>query len=412
MKKLKSLDRRMITILLIVFVQMVGAAMIMPILPLYAQRRFAMEPQVITLLITAFFVAQALAGPYLGRLSDKVGRVPVLIVSQIGTAVSFFMIAFAPSVAILFAARILDGITGGNIIVAQAYITDITPREKRTQSLGLIFAVFGLGFIVGPALGGILSALFGPTVPFIGAGVAAILTVLLTWRTLDETLTPEQRLKNRQARDSSLSPKHIVKNSSLMLILGIVFVGQFGMGLLQATFALFGEAVLFRGYDPQMVDLGIGLLLSVVGLSQFLTQLALLPRAVARFSDATIVIIGLISRTIGMFIFALAAVPLVGAVAAVFFAMGMGLMMPPLQSLATRTVSDELRGGVLGVYQSTISVAVIVSTAVAGTLFALDATFPYWLASGLGLVALIPAVLLYRRMGKVKGMESFTAVSD
>ncbi len=412
MKKLKSLDRRMITILLIVFVQMVGAAMIMPILPLYAQRRFAMEPQVITLLITAFFVAQALAGPYLGRLSDKVGRVPVLIVSQIGTAVSFFMIAFAPSVAILFVARILDGITGGNIIVAQAYITDITPREKRTQSLGLIFAVFGLGFIVGPALGGILSALFGPTVPFIGAGVAAILTVLLTWRTLDETLTPEQRLKNREARDSSLSPRHIVKNSSLMLILGIVFVGQFGMGLLQATFALFGEAVLFRGYDPQMVDLGIGLLLSVVGLSQFLTQLILLPRAVVRVSDATIVVIGLISRTLGMLIFALAAAPLVGAVAAVFFAMGMGLMMPPLQSLATRTVSDELRGGVLGVYQSTISVAVIVSTAVAGTLFALDATFPYWLASGLGLVALIPAVLLYRRMGKVKGVESFTAVSD
>jgi len=412
MKKLKSLDRRMITILLIVFVQMVGAAMIMPILPLYAQRRFAMEPQVITLLITAFFVAQALAGPYLGRLSDKVGRVPVLIVSQIGTAVSFFMIAFAPSVAVLFAARILDGITGGNIIVAQAYITDITPKEKRTQSLGLILAVFGLGFIVGPALGGILSALFGPTVPFIGAGVAAILTVLLTWRTLDETLTPEQRLKNRQAGDSSLSPGHIIKNSSLLLILGIVFVGQFGMGLLQATFALFGEAVLFRGYKPQMVDLGIGVLLSVVGLSQFLTQLVLLPRAVSRFSDALIVIIGLTSRTIGFFVFALAAMPLMGGVAAVFFAMGMGLMMPPLQSLATHTVSDELRGGVLGVYQSTMSLAVIVSTAVAGTLFALDVTFPYWLASGLGLVALIPAVLLYRWMGKTSGAESFTAVSD
>ncbi len=412
MKKLKSLDRRMITILLIVFVQMVGAAMIMPILPLYAQRRFAMEPQVITLLITAFFVAQALAGPYLGRLSDKVGRVPVLIVSQIGTAVSFFMIAFAPSVAILFAARILDGITGGNIIVAQAYITDITPKEKRTQSLGLIFAVFGLGFIVGPALGGILSALFGPTVPFIGAGVAAMLTVFLTWRTLDETLTPEQRLRNRQARDSSLSPRHIVKNSSLVLILGIVFVGQFGMGLLQATFALFGEAVLFRGYEPQMVDLGIGVLLSVVGLSQFLTQLVLLPRAVVRFSDAAIVMIGLVSRTLGTFILALAAAPLMGGVAAMFFAVGTGLMMPPLQSLATHTVSDELRGGVLGVYQSTISVAVIVSTAVAGTLFALDATFPYWLASGLGLVALIPAVLLYRWMGRTRGIESVTAVSD
>jgi len=412
MKKLKSLDQRLLTILLIVFVQMVGAAMIVPILPLYAQRRFALEPQVITLLITVFFAAQALAGPYLGRLSDKVGRVPVLIVSQIGTAASFFMIAFAPSVAVLFAARILDGITGGNVIVTQAYITDITPPAKRTQSLGLIFAVFGLGFIVGPALGGLLSALFGPTVPFVGAGAAAFLTVLLTWRVLDETLTPEQRLKNRQTADRSLSPGHIVKNGSLMLILLIVFVGQFGMGLLQATFALFGEAVLFRGYAPQMVDLGIGMLLSVVGVSQILTQTVLLPRAVARFRDTLIVVIGLSSRTAGLFVFALAAMPLTGVVAAVFFALGMGLMMPPLQSLTTYTVPDELRGGALGVYQSTISVAVIISTAVAGVLFALDVTLPYWLAGGLGLAALVPAVLLHRRMGKVGAVTPVTAVSD
>lgn len=412
MKKLKSLDRRLITILLIVFVQMVGAAMVIPILPLYAQRRFDMQPQIITLLITAFFVAQALAGPYLGRLSDKVGRVPVLILSQIGTAVSFFMIAFAPNVAILFFARILDGITGGNIIVAQAYITDITPPKKRTQALGFIFAVFGLGFIVGPALGGILSALFGPTVPFVAAGLAAILVVLLTWQTLDETLTPEQRMQNRQKGNNNLSPRLVLANSSLVLILVVVFVGQFGMGLLQATFALFGQAVLFQGYEPQMVDLGIGLLLTVVGLTQFLTQLLLLPRAVSRFGDAALVVIGLTSRTLGTFIFAVAAAPVVGAVAAVFFAMGMGLMMPPLQSMATYTVPDEVRGGVLGYYQSTISVAVIVSTAVAGVLFALQPAFPYWLASGLGLLALFPAVLLYLRRDKIVRKKPVTAVPD
>ncbi len=174
MNKLRRMDRRLLTILLIVFVQMLGAAMIMPILPLYAQREFDMTPQIITLLTTAFFAAQFIAGPYLGRLSDKYGRVPVLILSQIGTAVSFFMLAVAPSVGVLFLARILDGITGGNIIVAQAYITDITPREKRTQSLGYIFAVFGLGFIFGPALGGLLSAALGPRVPYIIAGFAAV----------------------------------------------------------------------------------------------------------------------------------------------------------------------------------------------------------------------------------------------
>jgi DHA1 family tetracycline resistance protein-like MFS transporter len=122
------MDRRLITILLIVLVQMLGAAMILPILPLFAQREFALSPQVIALLSTSYFAAQFLAGPYLGRLSDKYGRVPILIFSQIGTVISFVMLALAPSAAFLFLARILDGITGGNIIVAQAYITDITPR--------------------------------------------------------------------------------------------------------------------------------------------------------------------------------------------------------------------------------------------------------------------------------------------
>jgi len=180
MKKLRTIDRRLLTILLIVFVQMVGGAMIMPILPLYAQSEFDMSPNVITLLGTVFFAAQFIAGPYLGRLSDKYGRVPVLIVSQVGTAVSFIMLGTAQSVSMLFAARILDGITGGNIIVAQAYITDVTPREKRTQSLGYVFAAFGLGFIFGPALGGILSAAFGPRVPYYIAAAAAVLVVVLT----------------------------------------------------------------------------------------------------------------------------------------------------------------------------------------------------------------------------------------
>ena len=112
------MDRRLVTILLIVFVQMVGMGMILPILPLYAQRIFNLSPEVIALLVTSFFGAQFIAGPFLGRSSDKYGRIPVLIISRIGTVISFLMLAFAPSAIILFLARILDGITGGNIIVA------------------------------------------------------------------------------------------------------------------------------------------------------------------------------------------------------------------------------------------------------------------------------------------------------
>jgi len=387
------------TILLIVLVQMLGAAMIMPILPLYAQSQYNMSPEIITLLATAFFAAQFIAGPYLGRLSDKVGRVPVLILSQIGTAVSFFMLAFAPNVAVLFLARILDGITGGNIIVAQAYITDITPRERRTESLGYILAVFGVGFIFGPALGGVLAAAFGPRVPYIIAGGAAVLVVLLTWFTLDETLSPEQREANRSFNKGGMGLGEILRNMPLMLILVVAFVGQFGMGLLQGTFSLYGEAVLFDGYSEQMATLGVGLLLTVVGLGQFFTQTVLLRRALQRFDEAWLIVIGVITRSVALFILAALTIPIAGAFASLLFAIGMGLMMPPLQSLSTNTVADELRGGVLGVYQSTISLSTIFSTAVSGAIFAMYATAPFWIGGVLTVIVLIPAFMLVRQTG-------------
>lgn len=397
MKKLKQIDRRLLTILLIVFVQILGASMILPILPLYAQREFNLPPQSITLLVSAFFAAQFLAGPYLGRWSDKHGRLPILIISQIGTALSFLMLALAPSAAFLYLARILDGITGGNIIVAQAYVTDITPRERRTESLGYIFAVFGLGFIFGPALGGVLSAAFGPRLPYVIAAIAAALTVVLTWATLDETLSPEQRAANRSYGRRQVDRTALLGNRTLLLILLIAFVGQFGMGMLQATFALFGAAVLFAGQSEALTNVGIGLLLASVGLAQFLTQAFVLRRAVRRLGEARLVVLGIGLRTVMFLTLALTTSPWVAAVGTLFFALGQGIMMPSLQSLGTTTVVDEVRGGVLGLYQSSVSLATIFSTAVAGVLFAIDPTVPYWLAGGLGLLVLVPALLLARR---------------
>ncbi len=412
MNRIRQIDKRLLTILLIVFVQMLGAAMILPILPLYAKEEFAMTPEIITLLNTAFFGAQFLAGPYLGRLSDKYGRVPILIVSQIGTAVSFFMLAFAPNVAVLFLARILDGITGGNIIVAQAYITDVTPREKRTEALGYIFAIFGLGFIIGPILGGTLAAAFGPRVPYIVAGLAAVAVVLLTWFTLDETLSEEQRTANRTYNRGGIGLGDILRNAPLALILSVAFVGQFAMGLLQATFALYSDAVLFAGQSPQAVTLGVSILLAIVGLGQFLTQSFLLRPALKRFDEARLVIVGLILRTIALFIFAALTTVLFGAIGSLLFAVGMGLMMPPLQSLSTQTVGDELRGGVLGVYQSTISLSIIFSTAISGVIFAMNPTAPYWLGAGLSLLVFFPAILLVRQQDALSLAASSTPPAE
>lgn len=394
---LERFDRRLLTILLVVFVQMVGAAMVLPILPLFAQRQFDMAPSVITLLITTFFAAQFLAGPYLGRLSDQYGRLPVLIASQIGTAISFVMLGLAGSVWMLFAARLLDGITGGNIIVAQAYITDITPREERTAALGYIYAVFGIGFIFGPAFGGILAAATGARIPFLVAAGAALAAVTLTWRVLDETVTEEQRESSRAHR-SSLALDKVIGNTPLLIVLVIAFVGQFALGLVQGTFALFSEAVLFAGYSENIVNLGVGLLLAAVGVGQVFTQTVLLKRLLKRFGELWLVFAGSITRSIGLVLWAVYAVPLVGVVGALLFAMGMGLLMPPLQSLTTEAVPDELRGGALGVYQSSISLATIVATAVSGTLFTIDPTVPYWVGAALSLLALLPALLLPRQL--------------
>ena len=400
--KLGTIDKRLLTILLVVFVQMLGASLIFPVLPLYAQRQFNMSAEMITLLTSAFFAAQFLSGPFVGRLSDNYGRIPVLIVSQIGTVISFVLLALAPSLGWLFFARILDGITGGNIIVAQAYITDITPREKRTESLGYIFAAFGLGFIFGPALGGFLAAVYGPTVPFLVAAVAAAAVVLLTWYALDETLSAEERRSARARRTGSLTFGSLLGGApwalSLMLILLIAFLGQFALGLLQATFALFGEAVLFQGESQQVTDVGIGLLLSVVGVSQLFTQTYLLRRLARRFDEGQLVVLGSLFRTIGMTIYALVTTPWLGAFGSLFFAVGFGIASPPLQSMSTALVSDQDRGGVLGMFQSSVNLSTIISTAIAGVFFSRGPTVPYWIGAATSLVAVMAMIGLMRWM--------------
>ncbi len=397
--KFGTIDRRLLTILLVVFVQMLGASLIFPVLPLYAQREFHLSAELITLLSSSFFAAQFISGPFVGRLSDNYGRIPVLIVSQVGTVISFVLLAFAPSFGWLFFARILDGITGGNIIVAQAYITDITPREKRTESLGYILAAFGLGFMFGPALGGALAAAYGPAVPFL---VAAAAVVLLTWHALDETLSAEERRRARARRAGSLTISSLLGGAPwalpLLAVLLIAFLGQFALGLLQSTFALFGEAVLFQGASREVTDVGIGLLLSVVGISQLFTQTYLLRRLARRFSEGQLVVMGSILRMIGMVVYALVTSPWLGAFGSLFFAVGYGLSSPPLQSMSTALVADQDRGSVLGWFQSSINLSTIISTAIAGVIFARGPTMPYWLGAATSALVVLAMVGMMRWM--------------
>lgn len=367
--------------------------MVYPILPLYAKREFGMQPQTITLLITAFFAAQFIAGPFLGRLSDKYGRIPILIISQIGTVIGFLMLGLAGQVWLLFFARILDGITGGNIIVAQAYVTDITPKERRTEALGYVFAAFGVGFIIGPAVGGLLSTYFTYQTPYFVAAGAATIVVILTWFMLEETVTPEIRAENKQKRGQSMNVSVILKNIPLVAILLIAFGSQFAFSMLQSTFSLFGEAVLFAD-NPERAELGVGLLLATFGVGQIITQLYLVKRLVKRFGDSPLVIIGGILRSISMFVLVILAVPASAALTLWLFAMGTGMQMPALQSLVTNTVPDDQRGGVLGLYQSSLSLSIIVGSAISGAIFEIAPIAPYMLGGSIFALMLIPAFFL------------------
>jgi DHA1 family tetracycline resistance protein-like MFS transporter len=277
-------------------------------------------------------------------------------------------------------------------------VTDITPREKRTESLGYIFAAFGLGFIFGPALGGGLAAAFGIQTPFLIAAAAALAVVARSWVTLDDTLSPEQRQASRNTSKGSLNLKQIASNQLLVIVLIIAFFGQFAFGLLQSTFALYSEAVLFSGYTLEQTNLGIGLLFSVIGITQVFTQTLLLRRAIKRYGDAKLVVLGNLSRIAGFFTLAVITSPWLGILSMVFFALGMGIMMPPLQSIGTTTVGDELRGEVLGVYQSTLNLATIFGTALGGLFFNINPTMPFWVGGGLSLLVVLPTLALLRQL--------------
>src|SRR5256885_4954300 len=178
----------LLVIFITVFIDLSGFGIVIPGLPFYVEgTKFNASPSMVGLLFASYSVMQLIFTPILGRLSDRYGRRPVLLLSIIGTGIGFLILGFATTLWMLFAGRILDGITGGNISTAQAYIADVTTKENRAKGMGLIGAAFGLGFIFGPAIGGLLSR-WGMNVPFLFAAGLAFANALLLYFTLPETV--------------------------------------------------------------------------------------------------------------------------------------------------------------------------------------------------------------------------------
>ncbi|MBI4226872.1 MAG: MFS transporter [Candidatus Omnitrophica bacterium] len=365
----------------VVFIDLIGFGIVIPILPLYAER-FGASPLVIGLLLAIYSAMQCVCAPLLGRLSDRVGRRPVLFVSVLGTAVGFFLMGTANTLALLFLARIIDGATGGNISTALAYIADVTPPEERSRGMGIIGAAFGLGFIVGPALGGIFSHV-APQAPFFVAGALALANAAALAAWLPESLPPERR--GTAHHDAPLwTLVQGLARRRLAFTLGTYFLTTVAFSLLTATYPLFTNRRF--GYGPSEN----GYLFASQGLLAAIVQGGLLGWLVRRSSDKTMALVGVAGLAASLWWLPLTASVggLLAATAVV--AVGHGLVASTLNGIASRTVSPIAQGRVLGLMQSAASLARIAGPVLGGWLLHYDASLavpfgqtPYWAAAGL-----------------------------
>lgn len=330
------MNRPLLIIFITILVNLIGFGIIVPLLPFYAQT-FGASPFVIGLLFASFSLSQLIASPLLGELSDRWGRRPVLIFSLLGTVVSFVMLALAQSLTMLFAARIVDGLSGGNITTARAYIADITTEENRARAFGILGAAFGLGFIIGPALGG-LFAHISYTAPIWAAAAITGVATLLAWFWLPETVHRVDAVAGspwKALRELSARPE-------LRLLFTIDFLYWGSFAVYQTTFALFGARRF--GFDATH----IGYLLSAFGLLGAVVQAGLVGPVVSRLGERRTLTVGLLFAALGWGGSALTYSLPVFMLMLVPGAIGIGFCNPSLSALVSGAARRNEQGRVQG----------------------------------------------------------------
>lgn len=352
----------LIPLFLIVLIDVLGMTIILPLLPFYSQTLGA-SPFVVGLLVSVYGLCQFISGPILGQASDKVGRKKILVISQIGTCLGFILLAVSNNLLLVFLSRIIDGITAGNISVAQAYISDVTEPEERTHAFGMLGSAFSLGFIVGPAMTGFLSK-YGPHAPIYLAAFLSFSSVIATL-----TLLPDSKIHQTESK-SKLAFRNIIhflkdENISPLLIQFFIFI--FAFATFMSGFALFcGE----RFSHGQLV-FGIrevGYLFTFMGAVSLFVQMGLLRRLNRIFGEVKLIITGFLTMAIGYFIIGETfTIPfLLGAMMLTTF--GSSIVRPGLTSLITTKVARHLQGAVLGVMQSLQSIAQVIAPLIGGLL--------------------------------------------
>ena len=377
----------MLILFLIVFIDLLGFGIIIPLLPFYGEH-FQADPFTVSLIMAIYSLGQFVAAPFWGRLSDTIGRRPVLIISLFGAVLSYIWLGFATTLWMLFAARLVGGLMAGNISTAFAYIADITTAQNRAKGMGLVGAAFGLGFIAGPAVGGILA---GPdpltadfqTPAFVAAGlsfVAFVLTVAL----LKESLSPEARsaAARKPRANRWLQTQEALKRPGIGLLITISFLATFVFAGMETTFAMWSRRQL--GWGPEQN----GYLFAFIGIIAAILQGGAVGRLAKRFGEGNLIVQGAIALAVGMIMipFCTSVEPLL--VAMVIIAYGFSVINPALNSLISLRTDSGEQGMMMGVARSATTMARVVGPAWAGILFAqLGKEWPYY--AGMVLMVLV-----------------------
>jgi DHA1 family tetracycline resistance protein-like MFS transporter len=346
----------------VVFIDLLGFSLILPLLPYYA-KTFQASEFVTGLLVAVYAAAQLIGAPILGRLSDRYGRRPLLLASIFGTFLGFLLLGFANTLWMLFAARVIDGFTGGNLSIAQAYIADVTDAKDRSKGLGMIGAAFGLGFIIGPVTGGLLSQ-FGYAVPAFVAAAMSLINLILIYAWLPESLTAEKRADTD-------AKKPLVSLGALMTALkrpftGSLLITRFFFGLAFAIFQTIFSLYALAKFNLTATETGY--VLTYVGVLSVITQGFLVGRITAKFREDILIVACVALMAVSLVGWALAPSVLALLIILTPTALSGGILNTLLSSTLTKAVSPQEVGGILGLSASVESATRIFAPVIGGAL--------------------------------------------
>jgi DHA1 family tetracycline resistance protein-like MFS transporter len=386
----KSSKSPLIVIFTTVMVDLIGFGMVIPLIGLYG-RHYGADGFSLAILGGIYSIMQFFFAPLWGALSDRMGRRPIILLSLLGSTLSYVIFAFAPNYTWLFVARAFGGIFAANISAAQAYIADVTKPEERARGMGLIGAAFGIGFTLGPPLGGIASAKLGLAAPgLIAAAICGLNFLLAIWR-LPESLKPEVRSR---ARTRSLKPIRFAQltgsfqNGRLGFFLFTFFLVTFAFSTMEQTFSLLFQTKF--NLDTGEAGFKTGMILMVAGLIGAVVQGGLIRRLVARYGERNLLLTGLVFNALSMAIFPFGTSYALYFLLIVPMALGSGLINPSLSSLISKSANEDEQGGTLGLSQGIGSLARAAGPFCGLLTFAVRPELPYMIASliSVGLVAM------------------------